>query len=56
MFTAEQLTDSLRVTYLHAPVLRASALMDIERLHADILANLPTNPITKAHLSDTLNP
>jgi len=56
VFTAEQLTDSLRATYLHAPVLRASALMDVERLHADILANLPTDPITKAHLSDTSNP
>ena len=56
MFTAEQLTDSLRMTYLHAPVLRASALMDVERLHTDILANLPTDPIAKAHLSDTSNP
>jgi len=56
VFTAEQLTDSLRATYLHAPVLRASALMDVEHLHTDVLANLPTNPIAKAHLSDTLNP
>jgi len=56
VFTAEQLTDSLRTTYLHTPVLRASALMNIERLHTDILANLPTNPIAKTHLSDTLNP
>ena len=53
---AEQLTDSLHATYLHAPVLRASALMDVERLHADILANLSTDPIAKAHLSDTSNP
>jgi len=56
VFTAEQLTDSLRATYLHTPVLRASALMDVEHLHANILANLPTDPIAKAHLSDTLNP
>jgi len=56
VFTAEQLTDSLRVTYLHTPVLRASALMDIECLHTNILANLPTDPIIKAHLLDTLNP
>jgi len=56
VFTAEQLTDSLRMTYLHAPVLRASALMDVEQLHADILANLLSDPIAKAHLSDTLNP
>ena len=53
---AEQLTDSLRATYLHTPVLRASALMDIEHLHANILANLLSDPIAKAHLSDTLNP
>jgi len=56
VFTAEQLTDSLRATYLDAPVLRASALMDVERLHTDILANLSSDPIAKAHLSDTLNP
>jgi len=56
VFMAEQLTDSLRATYLHTPVLRASALMDVKRLHTDILANLPTNPIAKAHLSDTSNP
>ena len=56
MFTAEQLTDSLHATYLHAPVLRASALMDIEHLHTDILANLSSDLIAKAHLLDTLNP
>jgi len=56
VFTAEQLTDSLRTTYLHAPVLRASALMDVERLYADILANLSSDPIAKAHLLDTSNP
>ena len=53
---AEQLSDSLRATYLETPVLRASALMDVERLHADILINLLTNPITKAHLSDSSSP
>jgi len=30
--------------------------MDVERLHTDILANLSSDPIAKAHLSDTLNP
>jgi len=53
---AEQLTNSLRATYLHTPVLRASALMDVEHLHTNILANLPTDPIAKVHLSDTSNP
>ena len=56
MFTAEQLSDSLRATYLKTPVLRASALMDIECLHTDILTNLSTDPIAKAHLSDSSNP
>ena len=56
MFTAEQLSDSLHATYLETPALHASALMDVERLHADILANLLTDPIAKAHLSDSSNP
>ena len=56
MFTAEQLSDSLRTTYLETPVLQASALMDVERLHADILTNLSTDPIAKAHLLDSSNP
>ena len=30
--------------------------MDVERLHADVLTALPSDPIAKAHLSDTLNP
>ena len=53
---AEQLSDSLCTTYLETPVLQASALMDIEHLHTDILANLLTNPIAKAHLLDSSNP
>ena len=56
MFTTEQLSDSLRATYLETPVLQASALMDIERLHTDILTNLSTDLIAKAHLSDSSNP
>ena len=56
VFTAEQLSDSLRATYLETPVLRASALMDVECLHANILTNLSTDPIAKAHLSDSSNP
>ena len=56
MFTAERLSDLLCATYLETPVLRASALMDIEHLHTNILANLSTNPIAKAHLLDSSNP
>ena len=29
--------------------------MDVKRLHTDILVNLSTNPIAKAHLSDSSN-
>ncbi|KIN97850.1 hypothetical protein M404DRAFT_78300, partial [Pisolithus tinctorius Marx 270] len=36
VFTQEQLAVSLRATYLEYPVLRAVALMDIEKLHNDI--------------------
>ena len=53
---AEQLSDSLCATYLETPVLRASALMDVECLHADILTNLSTDPIAKTHLLDSSNP
>ena len=56
MFTAEQLTNSLHATYLQAPVLRASALMDIKHLHSDILLALPSDLIAQTHLSDTTNP
>ena len=30
--------------------------MDVERLHADVLTALPSDPIAKAHLSDTSSP
>ena len=30
--------------------------MDVECLHADVLTTLPSDPIAKAHLSDTLSP
>ena len=30
--------------------------MDVKCLHADILTNLSTDPIAKAHLSDSSNP
>ena len=40
VFTNEQLTSSLRATFLEEPVLRASVIMDEEQLHKDILAAL----------------
>ena len=30
--------------------------MDVEHLHTDVLTALPSDPIAKAHLSDTSNP
>ena len=56
VFTTEQLNSSLRVTYLQLPVLRASALMDIERLHADILSALSSDLTAQTYLSDSSNP
>ena len=36
VFTQEQLSASLRATFLEGPVLRASIIMDVEKLHEDI--------------------
>ena len=52
VFTQEQLSNSLRTTYLEFPVLRAVAIMDVETLHNDILSALPSDPIAQVHLSD----
>ena len=56
VFTQEQLSASLCATYLDYPVLRAVAIMDIEKLHSNILSALPSNPITQTHLKDTSQP
>ena len=52
VFTDEQLTNSLRATSLVEPVLRASVIMDQEKLNNDILLALPSDPLYKSHLSD----
>ena len=52
VFTQEQLSNSLRATYLEFPVLRAVAIMDAETLHSDILSALPSDPIAQVHLTD----
>jgi len=52
VFTQEQLSNSLRATYLEFPVLRAVAIMDVETLHSDILSALPSDPIAQVHLAD----
>jgi len=55
VFTQEQLSNSLRTTYLEFPVLRAVAIMDVETLHSDILSALPSDPIAQVHLADPLD-
>ena len=52
MFTQEQLAISLRATYLEVLVLCRVELMNVERLHNDILSTLPSDPIAKVWLSD----
>src|SRR6266436_6237088 len=52
VFTNNQLAASLRATSLSTPVLRATLVMDSEKLHSDILANLSSNPIAISHMSD----
>jgi len=52
VFTNEQLTNSLRATSLVEPVLRASVIMDQEKLNNDILLALPSDPLYKSHLSN----
>ena len=51
VFTQEQLALSLRATYYSELVLRAAGLMDIGRLHEDILSAQKANK----HSSDTLS-
>jgi len=55
VFTQEQLTNSLRATYLEFLVLRAVAIMDVETLHSNILSALPSDPISQVHLADPLD-
>jgi hypothetical protein len=44
VFTQDQLTVSLRATLLEDIVLRATAVMDVEQLHADIKSHITDNP------------
>ncbi|SJL05181.1 uncharacterized protein ARMOST_08549 [Armillaria ostoyae] len=43
VFTQEQLSTSLRTTFLEGPTLHASAIMDIDKLHSDIKQAQPSN-------------
>ena len=51
IFTNKQLTVFLWVTYLEAPMLQASTLIDVEHLRSDILSSLPNDPVTSPLLS-----
>lgn len=55
IFSNEQLTASIRATYLWEPALRGSVIMDTEKLHEDIIAAYLLDPVTKARL-DKLEP
>ncbi len=45
VFPQEQLSASLRATFLEGPTLRASTIMDIDKLHSDIKQAQPSNPV-----------
>jgi hypothetical protein len=52
IFTNTQLSESLRETSLIIPVLRASIIMDSEKLHTD-QAQLASDPVAKVHIGNT---
>ena len=55
IFTTQQLSESLRATSLLIPALHASVLMDSEKLHANILAHLSSDPVAQEHIGITSN-
>ena len=52
IFTDEQLASSLHATTFWLPALRGSLIMDTERLQADIVSSLQSDPTALEHLSD----
>ena len=56
VFTNQQLATSLRATGLLQPALRATSLMNTEKLHKDILANLISDTTAQTHLGQTSDP
>jgi hypothetical protein len=52
IFSSEQLSTSLRATFLATPVLRAAALIDFENLHIDLLEALKDDVAAQKHLKD----
>ena len=56
VFTNEQLALSLRASTLWLPALQGSLIMDTERLQADIVSSLQSDPTALAHLSNQTDP
>ena len=56
MFTNEQLALSLHASTLWLPGLWGSLIMDPEKLCADIVSSLQSDPTALAHLSDQTDP
>ena len=52
IFTDEQLASSLCATTFWLPALHGSLIMDTERLQADIVSSLQSDPMALEHLSD----
>jgi len=53
ILTNQQLTESLWATLLMLLALQASIIMDSEQLHADIIANLASEPLAQKHLANS---
>jgi len=51
IFSSEQLSASLRATYLEEITLRATVIMDIDKLHSDIRAHLTDDPAAVAGIT-----
>ena len=51
IFGSEQLSASLRATFMEAPVLRASVILDTAKLHNDIRTHLADDPASVAGIS-----
>jgi len=56
IFTNQQLMASLQATSLLLLALQVSIVMDSEQLHADIIANLASDPLAQKHLFNPSDP
>ena len=52
VFTTEQLSTSIRATSLYVPILCGIMVMDIEKVHQDILTAQSSDPTLQSHLED----